>query len=121
MSYTAFLCLGLLMTGATLVRASEVTGTLSSEASTLTSTGTVSGTVNGTVEDDSSGSSGGGSRRSGGSGGSANAPSGSVLGAAAGSESTPGFPNAGTSFEDSSADQSLWVGMMNFLKNLFSF
>ncbi|MEX2341195.1 MAG: hypothetical protein WD605_02640 [Candidatus Paceibacterota bacterium] len=90
--------------GITFAYASEVTGTLSSDATGTVSggsevTGTLSsdatgGNLNGTV---SGGSIAGGSSSGGSVGGSSNLPSGSVLGASTDNLSAPAFPNAGFS------------------------
>lgn len=121
-SYTAFLCLALLFAGATSVSASEVTGTLSSDASTTSSTEATSGNITGTVTSGSSGGSGGGgSRGSTASGDLSDAPSGSILGATTDNSTAPGFPNTGTAPTESSASQSLWLAVMSFLKSVFSF
>jgi hypothetical protein len=126
----------LALTGIITVQASEVTGTLSSDAIGNPQTGgNIGGNVNGsanttgnlagTVSGGSSGSSGGGSGGSssgGSSGGGASptTPLGSVLGATTDTQ-TPGFPNAGVApTTASSADQSLWSTMLTLLKNLFS-
>ena len=46
------------------------------------------------------------------------APSGAVLGEATRAAQSPGFPNAGTAPQASSADRPLWSVLMNFLINL---
>jgi hypothetical protein len=116
-SYTTLLCMALMMAGAATVRASEVTGTLSSNSSDNLPT---SGSISGTVSGESDGNSGGGSRSGGSNGNSSSRPSGSVLGASTDTIQTPGFPNAGTQFEVSAADQTLWSTIKNFFRNIFS-
>lgn len=136
-SYLVFFTLAVMMSGATIALASEVTGNLSSDIQSTTQTsgnldGTVtsnpqtSGNLGGTVTSESSssgGSSSGGSRSSGSrsSGNTSDAPAGAVLGDAASNLTTPGFPNAGVQPESDSTDTSLWSAVKNFLKNIISF
>lgn len=150
-SHVTFLSMAVMLTmaGAMTVQASEVTGTLSSNASADSQTsgkveGTVSddsqtdGTLGGTVTSDSTtdgsleGTVSNGSGRSGGSssGGSRSSatrvttsdePAGAVLGAASDNTLTPRFPNAGTPPLVSSVDQPLWSTVMNLFKNMFAF
>lgn len=102
-SYAAVLVtvIALALMGITFAYASEVTGVLSSDASSAPlNSGTLNGdvtsdgsTLSGTVtsdSDSSSSSGGGGSSRS-----SSNSPSGAVLGASTSNVSAPSFPNAG--------------------------
>lgn len=93
--YTAVIIatLAFAVIGITFAYASEVTGTLSSNATGASLSG---GSLAGTVSSDSGGSSGGGSR-SGGGGGSnnSNSPTGAVLGASTDNVAAPAFPNAG--------------------------
>lgn len=98
MHYTSALVLASVLVGVSFANASEVTGTLSSDASasTLTS-GDISGTVSGGSRG-GGGSSSGGSRNSGGSFDSS--PPGSVLGASTDSATAPSFPNAGFAPEE---------------------
>jgi hypothetical protein len=110
-SYGTLLCMAIATIGVVPAHASEVTGTLSSQASSNPST---SGNISGTVESERSGSSGGRSRRS----TSTNQPSGSVLGASTNSGQTPSFPNAGVSPKDAeSTTHSLWTSIKAFFKN----
>ena len=119
-SYSAFLCMAIVMVGVSTAHASEVTGTLSSDTSNSAPT---SGSISGSVTSGSNGGSGGGGSRSNGNNGgsSSNSPSGSVLGAQDSNTQSPGFPNAGTLTEVSSTDQSLWSSMKAFFGNIFSF
>jgi hypothetical protein len=122
-SCTAFVCSALLLAGTTTALASEVIGTLSSDASTTNSVQATSGSITGTVTGGSSGGSGGGGSRSSSASGnlSTTTPSGSILGATADNPSAPGFPNTGVAPTASSVDQSLWSTVMDFLKSVFSF
>ncbi len=120
-SYSALLCVAVLMTGYSTVHASEVTGTLSSNAaSDLTTTGSLEGTVRAGSGGSSSG--GGGSRSDGSRGRSlSSTPDGLVLGATTDNSTTPGFPNAGVSPEVSSVNQTLWLTVETFFRKIFSF
>lgn len=122
----------LALTGMTTVQASEVTGTLSSNASSDSQTsgnigGTVSsnpgttGNLEGTVSSGNGGSSSGGGGGGGRSGSSSNAPSGAVLGESVINTQAPSFPNAGVEPELSHANQSFWLRIMTLLRNIASF
>jgi len=111
-SYTAFLCMAVVMMGATIVSASEVTGTLSSDTSNGAQT---SGNIGGTVAGSGGGSGGGGTQTGGGSSSSAS-PSGAVLGDS-NSAPTPGFPNAGMGSSENSTTSTLWTTLIAFIKN----
>lgn len=118
MSYTTFLSMTLLLMGATLALASEVTGTLSSDTSSNTQT---TGSISGTVTSESGGSSSGGSRRSSGGDSVSNAPVGAVLGESISVAPTPSFPNAGFAPEDEPARATVWSTVVAFFRNLVSF
>ena len=96
-SYVPALLLAFALVGVSFASASEVTGTLSSEATANSPTvGDISGTVSGGSNGggSSSGSSGGATRGVG--GGSADpSPDGAVLGVDTDAVSAPAFPNAG--------------------------
>jgi len=139
-NYLMFASMAILlaMTGVVTVHASEVTGTLSSDATnnpkssgdiggTVTNDNAVSdGTLTGTV---SSGSSGGGGSSSsgtrtssGGGGGSlSDTPSGSVLGESTLNTQTPNFPNAGFAPEEETTRVTVWSTIVTFFKNIISF
>ena len=125
-SYTAILCMSmaLALVGATYAHASEVTGTLSSDASSNSGT---SGNISGTVSSSGGGgSSSGGSRSIGGSRNSgnnlSNAPSGSVLGANTNNTiQSPGFPNAGFAPTEVNNAPTYWSAMIAFFRSIVSF
>ncbi len=116
-SYATFLCIAIAMAGITTAHASEVTGTLSSNAANNTTSGDISGTVTG------GGSSSGGSssRGSGGGGGSSNRPSGAVLGATTLNAAAPSFPNAGVQPEEVPHRVTVWSIVVTFLRNIITF
>lgn len=146
-NYFALACIAMIlaMTGAITAHASEVTGTLSSDAThNSKSSGDIRGTVTigsqaegdlgSSVTDDSvtdgnlvgtvSGGGGGSSvSRSGGSGGSSlpDTPSGSVLGEFVTNTQTPNFPNAGFAPEEDATPVTVWLTLVTFLKNTVSF
>lgn len=145
-SYGAFIFMGILMFGAYTTHASEVTGTLSSDASSNSQTsgkdlgGSVSsnqvttGDIEGTVSSDtetsgniegsvSSDSSGGGSSSSGGSrGSSSDRPDGSVLGEFIDNTSAaPGFPNAGFATNETKVNMTIWSTIFTFIRNIAPF
>ena len=152
MHYTLSLALIAFMVGATAItHASEVTGTLSSDASgDSTNNGNISGavsndsdtdgdiagtvvgneaggnTLRGTVSSRSTGGSSGSSRSSGSistdsQSGSLTEPAGAVLGQAASAPRAPAFPNAGAAPTTHSTDQPLWSIIVTFLKSILSF
>lgn len=92
--YTAVIvaALAFALIGITFAYASEVTGTLSSDAVGASLAG---GSLAGTVTGESGGGGGGGSSGSTSGGSSSNSSSGSVLGASTSNVSSPAFPNAG--------------------------
>lgn len=118
-SYTAFLLMVCAVVGITAAEASEITGTLSSDAANNAPT---SGTLGGTVLDANGNSGGGGGSRNGGSGGSSsNAPNGSVLGASTdNTQTTPGFPNAGAAPLEVSSTPTLWSVVVAFFRGIVS-
>ncbi len=107
--------MAIVMAGTATVQASEVTGILSSDATSNTQT---SGNISGTVLSDSGGSSGGSSSRGRG-GSSSNSPSGQVLGAAD-STATPSFPNAGYAPEEVVTHETIWSTLVIFFKSVIS-
>lgn len=116
-SYIALVLMAAALIGVTAAQASEVTGTLSSDASSNTQT---SSNISGTVTSASSGgssSSGGGSNRS---NNSSSEPSGEVLGASADNLAAPGFPNAGFTPEKANSVSSLWSRMVSFFSTIVS-
>lgn len=135
-SYTLCLMLTLGLIAVTPLMASEVTGTLSSDATNTTPAGgTVTGTVTnqagntgnleGTVLSASDGNGGGGSssgnrNRNGDSAN--NTPTSAVLGATdTPSTVVPGFPNAGVAPSSNTIDPSLWSMVFNFFKGMLTF
>lgn len=115
-SYIAFLLMAGSLVGVTATQASEVTGTLSSDASSNTQT---SGNISGTVTGESSGggsSSGGRSNRN---NNSSDEPSGEVLGAST-DTIVPGFPNAGFAPEGETPVPTLWSRMIIFFSTIVS-
>ncbi len=106
------------MAGAVTAQASEVTGSLSSDASYSSLTaGNISGSVS--VGSDGNSSSGGRSGRSRDS--LSNPPPGTVLGASDVKVLTPGFPNAGTPPEETLInDHTLWSRITSFFQAMFS-
>lgn len=107
--YIALVLLAGALIGVTAAQASEVTGTLSSDASNNTQTsGNISGTVSSAI---SGGSSGGGGRNR--SNNSSNEPLGEVLGAST-DTIAPGFPNAGFAPEGTQSATTLWARMTSF-------
>ncbi len=116
-SYTAFLLMACAVVGITAAEASEITGTLSSNAANNAPT---SGTLGGTVSN-ANGNSGGGSRNGGSGGSSSNAPAGSVLGASTdNTQTTPGFPNAGAAPLEVSSTPTLWSVVAAFFRGIVS-
>jgi hypothetical protein len=94
------LCVSTFLGGGEYARASEVTGTLSSNAQAVTTSN--SGSLSGTVTSATSGGGGGSGGSHSSSGGSASSgglattqPAGQVLGAATSNIPSPAFPNAG--------------------------
>jgi hypothetical protein len=129
--YSIVLTMVVMMAGAALsvVQASEVTGTLSSNtAGSQKNDGSISGTVTndavagaltGTVTSQSTQSSGGGQ----GSGGSIipSTPSGAVLGATALNPAAPSFPNTGYyTPTDPEITQTFWSMVVQFLGAILS-
>lgn len=111
--------MALALVGATYTHASEVTGTLSSDASSNSDT---SGNISGTVSSGGGGSSSGGNLSSGSNGSSlSNAPSGSVLGASTDNIQTPGFPNAGFAPTEVNTAPTYWSAMIAFFRSIVSF
>lgn len=123
-----FLVAGVLV-GASMAQASEVTGTLSSQATDSTQTnGNISGTVS-SVNDGGSSSSGGSSGRGGGSSSSggvrsvqstdtSDEPTGVVLGAAT-DTIVPGFPNAGVAPAADTSAPTRWSTLVSFVAAVF--
>lgn len=122
-SFVAVALMASALIGVTTAHASEVTGTLSSDASSNEET---SGNISGTVTGASSGSSsGGGSSSSGGRSNRSNdssstdAPDGEVLGASTDTV-TPGFPNAGFNPVEETPVPTLWSRIVTFFSTMVS-
>lgn len=115
-SYSALLCMAVVMTGMTTVHASEVTGTLSSDTSARTET---TGNIEGTVSSGNDGSGGSRSNRS--SGNTTSQPSGTVLGAQDNNTQTPRFPNAGNEPAVGAVNQTFWSTVTTFFSHIFTF
>ena len=124
LSYASLLCMAVMMMGVTTAHASEVTGTLSSDAPNTT---VPDGSIGGTVTGGGGGGGGGGGTRTTGnaSNNSSNAPEGSVLGASTDNTvntvQAPGFPNAGIAPEEVGTKQTTWSALVSFVRSLFSF
>lgn len=113
-SYISFLLIAGSLVGITAAQASEVTGTLSSDASSNTQeSGNISGSVTG-GSSSGGGSSGGRSNRG---NDAADEPSGEVLGASTDAV-VPGFPNAGFAPEEDMSDSTLWSRVITFFSRM---
>lgn len=119
-SYTTLLAMTVSMIGLSTAQASEVLGTLSSDAATTQAAndGTLNGTVIGSDSNSSRGGGGGSTRTT---GSLSDTPSGSVLGAAANNTPTPGFPNAGSDPANLSLGATLWSHVTSFIKQILTF